>query len=64
MVTHAENEEHEEFNRLASEFTAGQLARINAGAALAAGTPSGNGIEGESFAEMFAYAKAHIDAAG
>lgn len=64
VVTHAENEEHEEFNRLAGDFTPGQLARINAGAALAEGTPSGNGVEGESFAEMLAYAKSHIDAAG
>jgi hypothetical protein len=63
VVAHAENEEHQEFNKLSGDFTQVQVARINAGAALAAGSASGNGVEGESFAEMFNYAKTHIDAA-
>jgi hemerythrin superfamily protein len=63
VVAHAENEEHQEFNKLSGDFTEAQMARINAGAALAEGAVSGNGVEGESFAEMFKYAKTHIDAA-
>ena len=63
VVSHAEKEEHEEFNKLTGDFTDVQLARINAGAALAAGALSGNGVEGENFAEMFNYARTHIDAA-
>jgi hypothetical protein len=63
VVAHAEREEHEEFNKLSGDFTSVQLARINAGAALAAGALSGYGVEGESFAEMFNFAKTHIDAA-
>lgn len=39
------------------------MARINAGAALAQGAVSGNGVEEESLAEMFNDAKTLIDGA-
>jgi hypothetical protein len=66
VISHAEHEEHEEFNRLQGDLSPEQVLRINIAAqlAMAAAETTSEAVSGETFAQMFAEAKRRIESTG